>query len=53
MKQRVESFRKKSVSAAYVTLSCDAECNETKTDVLEGKYRLVLFCTTVSILPKQ
>ena len=41
MKDQVQSFRKRGVSAAYVTSNGDAECEDMKAGVLEGKYQLV------------
>ena len=47
MKDQVDSFRKRGVSAALVSSDCDAESEEMKTGVIEGRYELV------SISPEQ
>jgi superfamily II DNA helicase RecQ len=41
MKDQVQSFRKRGISAAYVTSDGDVECEDMKAGVLEGKYQLV------------
>ena len=41
MKDQVQSFRKRGVSAAYVTSDGDVECEDMKAGILEGKYQLV------------
>jgi superfamily II DNA helicase RecQ len=41
MKDQVQSFRKRDISAAYVTSDGDVECNDMKAGFLEGKYQLV------------
>ena len=41
MKDQVQSFRKRGVSAVYVSSDGDPECEDMKTGVLEGRYQLV------------
>ena len=41
MKDQVETFRKRGVSATYVTSDSDAECEKMKAGVSEGRYQLV------------
>lgn len=41
MKDQVESFKKRGISAAIVTSESDAESERIKSGVLEGRYQLV------------
>ena len=52
MKDQVESFKKRGVSAAIVTSESDAESESIKSGVLEGRYQLV-FISPEQLIAKE